>query len=111
MQPLYVTLTSSGSSPWKLVNWHTTPINIGVSVVGNSTSTWQIDYTVDDPTGAYPNPTLGASGVTVYSTTNGSSTATYATLTTPVAAIRITMNALSSAGGKVTGTILQSGIG
>jgi hypothetical protein len=73
--------------------------------------TWQIDYTVDDPTGAYPNPTLGASGVTVYSTTNGSSTPTYATFSTPVAAIRLTMNALSSAGGKVTATILQAGIG
>ena len=40
-----------------------------------------------------------------------SSTATYAAFTTPVAAIRLTMNALSSAGGKVTATILQAGIG
>jgi hypothetical protein len=75
-------------------------MNIGVSVVGNSTSTWQLDYTVDDPSGLYPNPTLGAPGVTVYSTTNGSSTATYATFSTPVAAIRLTMNALSRVGGK-----------
>ena len=37
--------------------------------------------------------------------------ATYAAFTTPVAAIRLTMNALSSAGGKVTATILQAGIG
>jgi hypothetical protein len=86
-------------------------MNIGVSVVGNSTSTWQIDYTVDDPTGAYPNPTLGASASTVFSSLSGSSTATYASFSTPVAAIRLTMNALSSAGGKVTATILQSGIG
>jgi hypothetical protein len=86
-------------------------MNIGISVVGNSTSTWQIDYTVDDPTGIYPNPTLGSSGVTVCSTTSGSSTATYATFSTPVAAIRLTVNALSSAGGSVTATILQAGIG
>ena len=39
------------------------------------------------------------------------STATYAAFTTPVAAIRLTMNALSSTGGKVTATILQAGIG
>jgi hypothetical protein len=112
MQPIYLTQSSSGSSPWKLTNWNCTgPMNIGVSVVGNSTSTWQLDYTVDDPTGAYPNPTLGASGVTAFSTTSGSSTPIYAAFTTPVAAIRLSMNALSSAGGKVTATILQAGIG
>jgi len=37
-----------------------------------------------------------------------SSTATDATFVTPFAAIRLTMNALSSAGGKVTATILQA---
>jgi hypothetical protein len=35
---------------------------------------------------------------------------TYATFSTPVTAIRLTMNALSSVGGKVTATILQAGI-
>jgi hypothetical protein len=110
VQPVNITLTSSGSSPWKLTNWHCTgPMNIGVAVACNSTSTWQIDYTVDDPTGTFPNPTLGTA-VTVFSTTNGSSN-TYAAFTTPVAAIRLTMNALSSAGGKVTASILQAGIG
>jgi hypothetical protein len=60
----------------------------------------------------YPNPTLGSSGLTDFSTTSGSSTPTYyAAFTTPVAAIQLTMNALSSAGGKVTATILQAGIG
>ena len=85
-------------------------MNIGASVAGNSTSTWQIDYTVDDPTGAYPNPTLGTSSPTVFSSFNGSSSA-YAAFTTPVAAIRLTVNALSSAGGRVTATMLQAGIG
>jgi hypothetical protein len=50
----------------KLTNWHCDgPMNIGVSVGGNSTSTWTLDYTVDDPSGSFPNPTLGSSGVTV----------------------------------------------
>ena len=74
-------------------------------------SSCAIAVTYDDPTSTYSNPTFGSSGVTVYSTTSGSSTATYATFTTPVAAIRLTINALSSAGGKVTATILQAGIG
>ena len=42
---------------------------------------------------------------------SGSSTASYGTFSTPVAAIRLTINALSSAGGKVTATILQAGMG
>jgi hypothetical protein len=42
---------------------------------------------------------------------SGSSTPTSGSFTTPVAAIRLTINALSSAGGKVTAAILQAGIG
>jgi hypothetical protein len=52
-----------------------------------------------------------ASHLSQTSSMSGSSTATYGSFTTPVAAIRLTMNALSSAGGKVTATILQAGIG
>ncbi|MEH2569837.1 hypothetical protein [Bradyrhizobium sp. AZCC 2289] len=62
--------------------------------------------TVDDPTSTYSNPTRSPSGVTVFSTTSGLSTPTYAAFTTPVAAIRLTMNALSSAGGKPSDTSL-----
>ena len=85
-------------------------MNIGISVACNSTSTWTIDYTVDDPTGAYPNPTLGSSNPTIFSSFSGSSSS-YAAFTTPVAAIRLTMTAQSTASGKVTATILQAGIG
>jgi hypothetical protein len=53
--------------------------------------------TVDDPTGSLPNPTLGVSAPTVFSSMSGSSTATYGAFTTPVAAIRLTMKALSGA--------------
>lgn len=109
MQPIYIQQSSVGSTPWKVINWHCNPINIGVSVVGNSTSTWQLDYTVDDPTGAFPNPSI--SSPTVFSSLSGSSTATYGSFSTPVAAIRLTVNAISSAGARVIATVLQSGIG
>jgi hypothetical protein len=52
---------------------------------------------------------LGAS--LMFSSLNGSSTPTYGSFATPVAAIGLTMNALPSAGGKMTATILQAGIG
>ncbi len=86
-------------------------MNIGVAVACNSTSTWQIDYTLDDISGSFPNPTLGASAPTIFSSFSGSSSAVASFGNQVVAAIRLTMNAQSSAGGKCTATILQSGIG
>jgi len=56
-------------------------------------------------------PTLGASAPTMFSSLNGSSTATYGSFATPVAAIRLTVNARSNVGAKVTATLLQVGIG
>ena len=44
------------------------------------------------------NPALSALAVTVFSTTSGSSIPAYAAFTSPVAAVRLTMTALSSAG-------------
>jgi len=72
---------------------------------------WQIDYAIDDQTGGFPNPTLGASAPTVFSSMSGSLAATDGAYTTPVATIRLTISALSSMGGMVTATVLQSGIG
>jgi hypothetical protein len=108
--PIYLTQSSSGSSRWFVTNWHCTPVNIGVSVACNSSSTWQVDYTLDDVSGSFPNPTLGASAPTVFSSFSGSSSAN-ASFSTPIAAVRLTLNVLSSAGGKCTASILQAGIG
>jgi hypothetical protein len=118
MQPITVTLNSSGSSPWKLTNWHVTaPMNIGFSAVtaGASLTTFQIDYTVEDPTftflnstGIYPN----SSGVTIFSTypaTSSGYTNFYTSITTPIAAWRLTVTA--SSGAVVSLTALQVGIG
>jgi hypothetical protein len=62
-------------------------------------------------TGPGPNPTLGTSGVTVFSTISGSSTATYAAFTTPVAAIRLAIAACRARAVRLTATVLQAGIG
>lgn len=109
-QPIYITQTSSGSSPWKLVNWHVTPINIGFGVkTSGLTSNWQIDVTMDDPTGTFPS----SAGPTVFQSSqvggiSGGSSNSVGSITTPVAAWRLTV---SSTGGTVTVTALQAGIG
>lgn len=110
MQPQYVTVTSSGSSPWQLVNWHATPINLGVAVrVASLSSTWQIDVTMDDPTGTYPS----SAGPTIFQSSQvggpaGSSTNAIGSISQPIAAWRLTNN---STGGTATATVVQSGIG
>lgn len=110
MQPRYLTVSSSGSSPWQLVNWHATPINVGFAVrVASLSSTWQLDITLDDPTGVYPS----SAGPTIFQssqvgTISGSSVNAIGAITQPIAAWRLTNN---SSGGSVTVTALQAGIG
>lgn len=112
MQPIYVTQTSSGSSPWKLVNWHVTPINIGfASRVASLSSQYQIDVTLDDPFGTYPSsagPTIFLSSQAAGGGIALSSIGGIGVITQPIAAWRVTNN---STGGTVTVTALQAGIG
>lgn len=105
MQPIYVTVTSSGSSPWKLTNWQIGTFNIAFGVrTSGLTSNWQIDMTVDDPTNTYPS----SAGPTIFSSLVSGSTNALAAITTPIAAWRVTN---TSTAGTVTVTALQAGIG
>lgn len=130
MQPRYVTLSSSGSSPWFQTDWWRNPIALGVEVVSNSTTpNWSFDVTMDDPTGLYPNPTLnpgqpagaapgqlGGKVVSVFSaaslfgssnlTSTVSSGSAIGAILQPIAAWRITQNSTS---GTITATVLQAG--
>lgn len=109
--PTYVTLTSSGSSPWISVNYHTiSDINIGIAIRTNAlSSNWQIDVTMDDPFGTYPS----SAGPTVFQSSqvggiSGGSSNSIGAISNPIAAFRLTT---SSTGGAVTMTALQAGIG
>jgi hypothetical protein len=113
MQPIYVTLSSSGSSPWKLANWHSTPQMFGFQANSTGGSNFQIDATLEDPTGVYPNP--NSSAPTTFTLVTASSTAATPLVTgltsLAIAAWRLTVNTPSSAGAKVTLVGLQAGIG
>lgn len=112
MQPRYITLSASGSSPWQPVNWHTTPINIGLATrVSALSSQAQIDVTLDDPFGTYPSsagPTVFLSSQCAGGGIALSSVGGIGAITQPIAALRLTNN---STGGAITLTILQAGIG
>jgi hypothetical protein len=117
MQPIYITLTSSGSSPWKVPNWHATPQELSFQVI-SAGSSYIISATLEDPTGVYPSP--NSSAPTAFTMFAGSSNAIFTLGSTvtfpigkPIAGYQVTLNALSTLGGvtKITAVILQSGIG
>ena len=113
MQPIYVTQTSSGSSPWKLTNWQSNGLmHIGfASRVSGLSSQYQIDITLDDPTGVFPSsarPTVFQSSQAAGGGLATSSIGGIGAITQPIAAWRVTNN---STAGTVTVTALQAGIG
>lgn len=116
MQPVYITLSSTGSSPWKLTNWQTTPVEMSFAVISTGGSSWFISATLEDPTGTYPNP--NSSAPTAFTIATGSSNAMFvlgstatAPFGSPIAAYQFTLNTQSSAAAKVTLVTMQSGIG
>ena len=116
MQPIYVTLSSTGSSPWKIVNWDCAPQEISFAVISTGGSSYFISATLEDPNGTYPSPV--SSAPTAFTIFTGSSNALFSLgssttgpLTEPIAAYQFTLNSQSSIGAKVTLVTLQSGVG
>src|SRR5690242_16398387 len=116
MQPIYVTLSSTGSSPWKPINWQATPAQVSFAVISTGGSSYFISATLEDPSGTYPSPV--SSAPTPFTIFTGSSNATFSLQSTatgvifdPIAAYQFTLNTQSSAGARVTLVVLQAGIG
>ncbi|MGC2779996.1 MAG: hypothetical protein WA418_30590 [Bradyrhizobium sp.] len=108
--PTYVTAASGNISPWRLVNWHTTPISIGFGILASGLSSqYTLQITFDDPTNIYPS----SAGPTVFSASAVSAIITSSAnqagaIIQPIAAWRVNN---SSTSGAVTVTALQAGIG
>jgi hypothetical protein len=111
VQPLYVTLTSTTPSPWRLANWHAQPQQIAFQVISSGGSSWIINGTLEDPTGVYPNPTSSTPTPFVLATGSSNVFISLGTSAIPIAAYQFTINAQSSAAAPVTFVTLQSGIG
>jgi hypothetical protein len=110
MQPITVTLSSSGSSPWKLTNWYSAPpMQIGFQITAASlTSNWQLDVTLSDPSSTFPSSTITVLQASQVGGPAGSSISGVGAISTcPIAAWRLTM---SSTSGAVQAVALQSGV-
>lgn len=110
-----------GATEWKIVNWHSAPENVNLSVVVSGTVNYTVQYTYDDPSGTYPSPTavttsgyVGPTGVliafptawSIAGLTNLAANAD-AISSLSVAAYRLLIN---SGTGTATLTIQQAGI-
>jgi hypothetical protein len=110
MQPTYLTLASTGSSPWKTANWDATPQQIAFAVLSTGGSSWFVSVTFEDPSLTYPSP--NSSTPTGFTILTGSSNqfVTLGSSVAPIAGYQFTLNSQSSAGARVTCAVLQSGI-
>jgi hypothetical protein len=116
MQPIYVTMSSSTVGPWRLTNWQCTPFQASIAVIANSTSSFTLAATFEDPPGVYPHP--NSSSPTAFNFISSGTSSQFVSLVSgsslypaPIAAWRPTVNAISSVGAKVQFIYLQAGIG
>jgi hypothetical protein len=110
MQPISVTQSSSGSTPWKLTNWWNDPpqqIGFQVTATGLS-SNWQIDCTLSDPSSTFPSSTITVIQASQIGGPAASSVSGIGSISTcPIAAWRVTLN---SSTGSVQVVGLQQGV-
>lgn len=111
MQPHYVTLSSSGSSPWQIAGWQITPQQISFAILSTGGSSWFIDVCYEDPSGVYPNPNSSAPTPFTILTGSSNQVITVSGSLAPIAGYRLTLNVPSSAGAKVTLASVQASIG
>jgi hypothetical protein len=111
MQPQYVTLSSSGSSPWRQTDWDAEPQQIAFAVIAASGSSWAIGVTFEDISGTYPSPV--SSSPTSFTLLAGSTTqfVTVGASMAPIAGYRFSLNAPSTVSASVTFVVMQSGTG
>lgn len=95
-----------GASPWQIPNWHISPVNIGFGCIVAGTVNFTVQYTMQDPSGTYPN---GTAIPTPFDMTDlaAKATNTAANWIAPIAAWRVKIN---SGTGSVTVAALQAGI-
>ena len=111
-----------GASDWQIVNAEISPIHIALSVLVTGTVNYTVQYTMEDPSGTYPNPKTPAT--TGYQVTPsgplikfpnafndpvlvGLTTSADSVITTPVSAIRLLTN---SGTGTAQLIFIQAGI-
>lgn len=95
-----------GASPWQIINWDVAPINLGFGVLVTGTVDFTVQYTMEDPSGTFPN---GTAIPTAFNITDlaAKSASTAAAWSTPIAAWRVQVN---SGAGVAKACVVQAGL-
>jgi len=107
MRPVSFTQKAIGISSLVPIDYFVNPFNVGVAVkTSGGTFTCTVQYTLDDP---FTATDAAGTNLTWFTFTGLSAVtaATYASMTTPIRALRTNVAAIS--GGVLTTTIVQSG--
>jgi hypothetical protein len=96
-----------GSTPWQIVNWHIAPMHFGMVGLVTGTVNYTFQYTMEDPSGTFPNPDGSFPTAFDISDLASKSADTAASWLTPIAAWRLTVN---SGTGTAQAVVLQAGI-
>lgn len=110
MQPIYQSQTGTGSTTPLNLNWGETPNNVGIGVYVSGTVNYTVQYTYDDPSGTYPNAAPATFTTPIYfnhASLNNLSAQADGTISTPVAAVRLTVN---SGTGTAMMVVVQAGV-
>lgn len=123
-QPVYVTQSSSGSTPWKITNWHATLAQqISFTILSTGGSSGVINLAFEDPTGVYPSPNANGgvvlpssvyqAGITSFQLTAFTTGQTNQFLSVPSSFLPFVawQAVVNTAGGKITFVMNQAGIG
>jgi hypothetical protein len=106
-----VTVGTSGiaSSPWFVINRHTTPINLGVAVTVTGTISFSVEYTYDNPNDPFTDvaPTVFTQAAMAAKSANTDAGNTF---NFPIFALRLTQNSFTApATAKMI--VIQAGLG
>lgn len=93
-----------GSTQWFAVNYHTTPVNLGISVVVTGTINFTVEYTYDNLNGTTPPAIWSLSALA------SKTAATDSNILFPVTGVRLTQNSFTNPG-TATISIVQAGLG
>jgi hypothetical protein len=111
-RPVYFTMNTQTSSPWKNVDYHAQPVNLSIAVTVTGTINYSVELTYDrfwdSPDPSSWSPVTGSATVVADPVLTSQTTSGQTTINDPITGWRVTVNSVS--GGSIAVKGIQAGI-